>query len=40
MGLGLPSGGHLTHGWNEVSITGKFFKSVAYGVRAGNSGST
>ncbi len=31
MGLGLPSGGHLTHGWN-VSITGKFFKSVAYGV--------
>jgi glycine hydroxymethyltransferase len=33
MGLGLPSGGHLTHGWN-VSITGKFFKSVAYGVRA------
>ncbi|HVY48470.1 MAG TPA: serine hydroxymethyltransferase, partial [Minicystis sp.] len=33
MGLGLPSGGHLTHGWN-VSITGKFFKSVPYGVRA------
>src|SRR5262249_51681729 len=33
MGLGLPAGGHLTHGWN-VSITGKFFKSVAYGVRA------
>lgn len=33
MGLGLPSGGHLTHGWN-VSITGKYFKSVAYGVRA------
>jgi glycine hydroxymethyltransferase len=32
MGLGLPSGGHLTHGWS-VSITGKFFKSVAYGVR-------
>jgi glycine hydroxymethyltransferase len=31
MGLGLPSGGHLTHGWN-VSITGKYFKSVAYGV--------
>src|SRR5215204_7158107 len=26
MGLELPSGGHLTHGWN-VSITGKFFKS-------------
>src|SRR5262249_11697157 len=33
MGLGLPAGGHLTHGWN-VSITGKFWKSVAYGVRA------
>jgi glycine hydroxymethyltransferase len=32
MGLGLPSGGHLTHGWN-VSITGKYFGSVAYGVR-------
>src|SRR5882672_6279273 len=31
MGLGLPAGGHLTHGW-PVSITGKFFKSVAYGV--------
>jgi glycine hydroxymethyltransferase len=32
MGLGLPAGGHLTHGWN-VSITGKYFKSVPYGVR-------
>ena len=32
MGLGLPAGGHLTHGWN-VSITGKYFRSVAYGVR-------
>jgi glycine hydroxymethyltransferase len=32
MGLGLPGGGHLTHGWN-VSITGKYFKSVPYGVR-------
>src|SRR6478672_9767210 len=32
MGLGLPSGGHLTHGWN-VSITGKFWKAVLYGVR-------
>jgi glycine hydroxymethyltransferase len=32
MGLGLPAGGHLTHGWS-VSITGKFFTSVAYGVR-------
>src|SRR5262249_46298945 len=32
MGLALPAGGHLTHGWN-VSITGKYFKSVGYGVR-------
>lgn len=32
MGLGLPAGGHLTHGWN-VSITGKYFQSHAYGVR-------
>jgi glycine hydroxymethyltransferase len=32
MGLGLPSGGHLTHGHN-VSITGRYFKSVPYGVR-------
>jgi glycine hydroxymethyltransferase len=32
MGLGLPFGGHLTHG-HSVSITGKFFKSVPYGVR-------
>jgi glycine hydroxymethyltransferase len=32
MGLALPMGGHLTHGWG-VSITGKFFQSVQYGVR-------
>jgi glycine hydroxymethyltransferase len=32
MGLGLPAGGHLTHGWN-VSITGKFWNAVLYGVR-------
>ncbi|MGE0323403.1 MAG: serine hydroxymethyltransferase [Polyangiaceae bacterium] len=32
LGLGLPAGGHLTHGWN-VSITGKYFKSQGYGVR-------
>src|SRR5436190_16140752 len=32
MGLALPMGGHLTHGWN-VSITGKYFTSVQYGVR-------
>ena len=32
MGMALPMGGHLTHGWN-VSITGRFFRSVQYGVR-------
>jgi glycine hydroxymethyltransferase len=32
MGLGLPAGGHLTHGWN-VSITGAYFRSLQYGVR-------
>ena len=32
MGLALPMGGHLTHGWG-VSITGKYFTSVQYGVR-------
>lgn len=32
MGLNLAAGGHLTHG-HTVSITGKFFKSVPYGVR-------
>lgn len=31
-GMMLPSGGHLTHGWN-VSITGKYFASHQYGVR-------
>lgn len=32
MGLGLPSGGHLTHGWS-VSISGSYFNAVQYGVR-------
>jgi len=31
MGLALTHGGHLTHGW-KVSITGKIFNSVQYGV--------
>lgn len=31
MGMGLPSGGHLTHGWN-VSISGKYLDAVQYGV--------
>jgi glycine hydroxymethyltransferase len=35
MGMGLPAGGHLTHGW-KVSITGKYFNSVAYGVNRDN----
>ncbi|HET7014986.1 MAG TPA: serine hydroxymethyltransferase [Streptosporangiaceae bacterium] len=33
MGMSLPMGGHLTHGWS-VSATGKWFRSVQYGVRA------
>jgi glycine hydroxymethyltransferase len=33
MGMALPMGGHLTHGW-PVSVTGKWFKAVQYGVRA------
>ena len=31
MGMGLPMGGHLTHGHN-VSVTGKWFRAVHYGV--------
>ena len=33
MGMALPMGGHLTHGWT-VSVTGKWFHAVQYGVRA------
>jgi glycine hydroxymethyltransferase len=33
MGMALPMGGHLTHGWG-VSATGKWFRAVQYGVRA------
>ena len=31
MGMALPMGGHLTHGWN-VSITGTFWRAVQYNV--------
>ncbi|MBI2559010.1 serine hydroxymethyltransferase [Candidatus Woesearchaeota archaeon] len=33
MGHNLPDGGHLTHGW-KASVTGQFFKSVMYHVKA------
>src|SRR5258706_2078183 len=33
MGLALPAGGHLTHGM-AINMSGKWFKPVAYGVRA------
>jgi glycine hydroxymethyltransferase len=32
LGMSLDAGGHLTHGWG-VSVTGKWFRAVRYGVR-------
>jgi glycine hydroxymethyltransferase len=32
MGMAVPMGGHLTHGW-PVSATGTWFRGVQYGVR-------
>ena len=32
LGMSLPAGGHLTHGW-KVSATGKIWNAVQYGVR-------
>lgn len=32
MGMSLPFGGHLTHGW-KASVTGQWFSSVQYGVK-------
>jgi glycine hydroxymethyltransferase len=32
LGMSLEAGGHLTHGWG-VSMTGKWFRAVRYGVR-------
>jgi len=32
MGMALPMGGHLTHGWG-ASVTGRWFRPVRYGMR-------
>ena len=35
LGMALPAGGHLTHGW-KVSATGRFWNAVQYGVERGS----
>jgi glycine hydroxymethyltransferase len=32
MGLGLASGGHLTHGHPKITFSGKYFRSVQFGL--------
>lgn len=31
LGMGLPAGGHLTHG-TKVNVSGKYFNAISYGV--------
>jgi len=35
MGMSLPHGGHLTHGW-KVNFSAKYYNSIQYGVREDN----
>lgn len=37
MGLELSSGGHLTHGHPKITFSGRYFKSVQFGVKPVNS---
>lgn len=32
MGMSLSAGGHLTHGHPDITFSGKYFKSIQYGV--------